>query len=241
MAAIDDLRIFTNKVYLVVKGRYFDDLTSDDGVNLVNQTIDWTNMFMDELEEETTPDGVAIDWWFARQNGATLGKARLGKKIIDFDTDFNNLIADEGRYVEVQVNGVTVSSWLVVAPNQISTMSTRNTEDKVARVGQQLVFSRVFNSNESGGTIIGDVTVPLPRLSLTNVDALIGENAVKPQQLLILGTAKSASLPDIVKGKLSPSYAQRYSNLLEGAKARNAASSSAEMAQRDNYSHIRGV
>lgn len=241
MATIDDLRAYTNRVYLVIKGRYFDDLTSEDGLNLVNQTIDWTNMFIDELETETTPDGKAIDWWFTRQNDATLGKARLGKKVIDWDTDNNNLIVDEQRYVLITVNGQVVSSWSPVAASQLGNQPGRVVPDRVARVGQQLVFSRVFTAAENGGTITGDVTVPIPRLSLTNVDALTGENAVVPQQLLILGAAKDASLPDIVKGKLSPSYAQRYANLLEGAKARSAASSNADTAQRDNYSNVRGV
>lgn len=241
MATIDDLRAFTNKVYLVIKGRYFDDLTSDDGANLVNQTIDWANMFMDELELETTPDGQAIDWWFARQNDATLGKARVGRKVIDFDSDFNNLIAGEERYVLVTVDGQVVSSWSVVNADQLGNRPGYSVPDRVARVGQQLVFSREFRDNENGGTITGDVTAPLPRLSLTNADALTGDNAIVPQQLLILGAAKDASLPDIVQGKLSPSYAQRYANLLEGAKARSAASSNADTAQRDNYSNVRGV
>lgn len=241
MAAIDDLRTFTNKVYLVIKGRYFDDLTSDDGANLVNQTIDWANMFMDELELETNNDGQAIDWWFARQNDATLGKARAGRKVIDWDTDFLNLIAGEERYVLITVNGQVISSWQVVEAGQLGNKPGTTVSDRVARVGQQLVFSRVFRDTEDGGTITGDVTTPLPRLSLTNSDALTGDNAIQPQQLLILGAAKDASLPDIVQGKLSPSYAQRYANLLEGAKARSAASSVADTAQRDNYSSVRGV
>lgn len=241
MAAIDDLRKFTNKVYLVIKGRYFDDLTSDDGVNLVNQTIDWVNMFIDELETETDAAGQPVDWGFARSNGERLGVARQGKASIDFDSGFNNLIAEEGRYVQVVVGGAVVSNFAVVAPGQITNKTDRITEDMVSLVGSTLVFSRAFRDYENGGKIIGDVTVPIPRLSLTDVSVLNGDNAVTPQQLLILGTAKNASLPDIVQGGLSPSYVQRYNDLLQNAKARNATSSHADTVGRDDYSYISGV
>jgi len=119
MAAIDDLRAFTNKVNLVIKGRYFDDLTSDDGINLINQTLDWVNMYIDELETETGPDGQPIDWNFCRSDGENLGKARLGASTIDFDTSFNNLIAEENRFVQVVVAGKTISYFAVVAAEQI--------------------------------------------------------------------------------------------------------------------------
>lgn len=241
MAAIDDLRAYTNRVYLVIKGRYFDDLTSDDGVNLVNQTIDWTNMFIDELETETQANGQPIDWRWVRTNGEQLGKALLGKASVDFDSDFNNLITEPNRYVQILQDGTAVSNWAVVAPDQISSKTERITEDMVALVGTTLVFSRAFHDYENGGTIVGDVTIPIPRLSLTNVDALSGENAVKPQQLLVLGAAKNASLPDIVQGGLSPSYVQRYTDLLNNAKARNAVSSISEEAARDNLGYIKGV
>lgn len=241
MAAIDDIRAYVNRVYLVVKGRYFDDLTSDDGLNIVNQTIDWTNMFIDELEEETGPTGELIDWLWCRQNGQTLGRARQGAASIDWDTDYNNLIAEENRYVQVTQGGIVVSNFAVVAPNQISSKSDRVVEDMCSKVGNTIVFSRAFKDYEDGGTIIGDITIPIPRLSLTDASVLTGENAVKPQQLLILGSAKNSSLPDIVKGGLSPSYVQRYTQLLNNAKIRNSASASSEVAARDNYSGISGV
>lgn len=241
MATIDDLRKFTNKVYLVVKGRYFDDLTSDDGINLVNQTIDWVNMYIDELETETDAAGQPVDWNFARSNGEKLGKARLGRASIDFDTSFNNLIAEEGRYVQVVQGGAVVSNFAVVAASQITNKNDRVTEDMVSLVGTVLVFSRAFKAYEDGGTLTGDVTLPIPRLSLTDSSALTGERAVKPQQLLVLGTAKSSSLPDIVQGGLSPSYAQRYDDLLTNAKARNATSSHTDIVGRDDLSFISGV
>jgi hypothetical protein len=241
MSTTTDLQAFTNKVYLVIKGRYFDDLTSDDGINLINQTIDWANMFIDELETETDAAGQPVDWNFARSTSENLGKARLGKSTVDFDSSFNNLIAESGRYVQVTVGGQVVSNFSVVAPAQITNRADRATNDMVSLVGNTLIFSRPFRDFENGGTITGDVTVPIPRISLTDVSVLNGDNAITPQQLLILGTAKNASLPDIVQGGLSPSYAQRYNDLLDNAKARNSTSSHPDIITRDDLSYISGV
>lgn len=241
MALIDTLNTYVNKVYLVIKGRYFDDLTSEDGLIVVNQVIDWTNMFIDELEEETNAVGEPINWRWVRVNKQTLGRARLGRASIDWDTDNNNLIAEQQRYVQITQAGIVVSNFAVVSPEQISSKSDRVTEDMCSKVGNTVVFSRAFKDYENNGIIIGDVTINIPRLSTLNVDCLLGDNAVDPQQLLILGAAKSATLPDIVQGGLSPSYVQRYDKLLNNAKIRNTASGLSEIATRDNYSSIRGV
>jgi hypothetical protein len=238
MSVTTDLQAFTQSVYLVIKGRYFDDIATDDGDTLIAQTIDWTNMFLDELESEQDSFGDPINWYFARSNGETLGRARLGAASIDFDTDFANLIAEEGRYVQVLQDGAVVSNFAVVSPGQITNQSDRVTEDMCALVGTSIVFSRQFRDTEAGGTIIGDVTLPLPRLSLTNVDVL---TTVKPKLLLILGVAKNASLPDIVKGKLSPNYAQKFNDLLQNAIAKNEASSAVDAVVRDDLGYIHGV
>jgi hypothetical protein len=64
---------------------------------------------------------------------------------------------------------------------------------------------------------------------------------VQPFLLLKLGVAKNVTLPDIVQGKLSPSYAQKFGDLLQGAIARSIASAAAPVTPRDSYSSIRGV
>lgn len=248
MAAIDDLTAFAQSIYLVIKDRYFDGITGADGQTYLQQVVDWTNMFLDELETEVDPEGNPIDWTWARSDGERLGTARQGKSSVDFDLDdFLNLIAEEGRYVQIVVGGAVVSNWAVVAPSQITSKTDRITEDMVALVGGSLVFSRAFLDYEDTGTIIGDVTAPLPRLTYTlssgnvtnpNVDLL---TTVRPKTLLILGVAKNATLPDIVQGGLSPSYAQKYNDLLQNAIARSLTSSVVDTAARDDYSGVGGV
>lgn len=242
MAATDDITAFAQSVYLIIKNRYYDDIGSTDGQAFIAQIVDFANQFIDELENELDGSGNPINWWWLRQNGATLGSATTGNASVNFDSDdFLNLIPDEGRYVQILQDGTAVSNWAVVQPSDISNAGNRVTEDMCARVGDNLVFSRAFKSTENNGTIVGDVTTPITRLSFTgqaNSDAL---STVKPKQLLILGVAKNASLPDIVQGKLSPTFVQKYNDLLTNAVARSASTSLSDTVQRDNLGYISGV
>lgn len=240
-----DFIAFAQSIYLVIKNRYFDDITGEDGLVYLSQVADWTNMFLDELETETNPDGEPIDWKFARQLGASLGTATVGATTIDLDSTTAYLLADENRYVQITQDGAVISNWAVVAPSNITNKTDRITEDMVTSVGGTLMFSREFKDTEDGGDIIGDIAGLIPRIvfnstsgQATNVKAL---SLVKPALLLKLGVAKNATLPDIVQGGLSPSYVQKYNSLLSGAIARNDQSSRGDTIVRDDYSFISGV
>ena len=58
---------------------------------------------------------------------------------------------------------------------------------------------------------------------------------------MVLGVAKNWILPDKVSGGLSASFAQKYADLLEKAKAENDASSDAYDVVRDSFGYIGGV
>lgn len=233
------IEAFAQSIYLTIKNRYFDEITGEDGQVFVAQVIDWTNMFVDELETEVDTSGRLVDWWFARDSDHALGTAVTGAASVSVPTDTDRLITDEMRYVQIQQDGTTISNWAVVHPSDITNRRDRITEDMCAVVGTNIVFSRVFKDTENNGSIIGDVQLKLPRLSRTNIKLL---GIVKPGLLLKLGVAKNATLPDIVQGGLSPSYVQKFQDLLTGAIARSAASSVARKAARDNYSgSVRGV
>lgn len=240
------LTAFAQQVYLVIKNRRFDDVDSEDGQQWLADNADWINMFIDELESEVDNEGQPVDWKFSRALAFELGTATEGGASIDVPSGMNFLIADENRYVQVLQDGSAVSNWAVVDPKQITNKTDRVTEDMCAQVGDSIVFSRVFKESEAGGTIVGDVTVPIPRvvvkmsadasvLTVTNVKVL---SLVVPTLLLTLGVAKNATLPDIVQGSLSPNYAQKYTTLLNNAILRNNASSQADTVVRENYSGI---
>lgn len=249
MSPQQQLRKFANQVYLVIKNRYYDDIEGEDGQVFVQQIADWLNMYVDELEQITGPDGQQLDWWFARSNSATLGTVAEGDASIGIPNTVDRLIADELRYVQIQQDGIPVSNWAVVQPKDITNRTDRITEDMCATVGGNIVFSRAFKDTENNGTVVGDVMLKLPRIAYnlandgftvnpTNIKLL---TMVKPQLLLTLGVAKNATLPDIVQGKLSPSYVQKYNDLLQGAVARSMASTIASQTAREDFSGVGGV
>lgn len=247
MSPTAQLTAFAQSVYLVIKNRYFDDITGEDGIVFIQQVADWTNQFIDELEAETGAAGEPLNWNWVRQNGATLGTAVTGDASVPTPTTVQNLIAAPGRYVQILQDGTPIANFAVVNPDDISSLTDRITEDMCAIVGGNIVFSRAFKATENNGTIIGDIVTPIPRIVLNvSTGTLVVTNAkvlttVKPKQLLVLGVAKNATLPDIVQGGLSPSYTQKFNDLLQGAIARNSISSSTGFAGRDDLSYITGV
>lgn len=233
----------------MVKGRDFDDIAGDDGQVFLSQMARWANMFVDELESETTPDGKPVDWWFSRSSGYALGTVPTSGQSVDLPTAVNRLTTDEERYVQItDASGVVQSNWLVVHPKDISSKSERNKQDMVAVVGSSMQFSRAFTTAEAAGAITGDVILALPRVlySTGPTGTILATNVklfttVQPLLLLKLGVAKNVSLPDIVQGKLSPSYAQKFKDLLDGAIARSEATAIAQVTARDSFGGVRGV
>lgn len=239
---------FAQDVYLIVKNRFFDGITEEDGQTFVQQVISQLNMFLDELEQTTLPDGEQVQWWFARENGATLGTAVAGDSSIALPAAIDHVIAGENRYVQILQDTSVVANFAVVQPDQITNKTDRIIEDTCAVVGTTLMFSRPFKSTEDNGTIIGDVINSLPRVKFTlsgtgvvtatNVAVL---STVKPLTLLKLGVAKNVVLPDIVQGKLTPNFERKFDNLMAGAIARSIASSRSSQVVMQDYSGIRGV
>lgn len=229
---------FVQDVYLTRYNRTIDDIESTDGLAEVDKTISWTNMFLDELEQETDSNAQPMNWSFARENDVNLGTVAASTTSVDIDDDILRLVIDENRPLTIQQDGSAVSHWDVVAPNQITARNDRSTGDRVTVINRQIIFSRALNESEVGGTIVADVINAIPRLTRTDASTL---DTVKPYQLLVLGVAKNATLPDIVQGGLSPSFVQKYADLLLQAKANNDASSTASDLVREDFSGIGGI
>lgn len=239
MTTTEKLQKFAQSVYLTRYNRYIDDITDTDGVEEIAKAIDWTNMYLDELMAETDPEGRPIDWFFFRENDVEIGTISTSTQTFDLPDGVLRLVIDEFRPLVISQDGTTISEWDVVAPSQLTNRDRYLTsEQRVSYVGDQIVFSRPLNDGEIGGTITADVINKPTELSLNNVDLL---DQVKPKLLLILGVAKNATLPDIVQGGTSPAFAQKYNNLLEGAKARSQASSIPSEASRQDYGNITGI
>jgi len=236
----EKLEDFTQDFYLTLYNRLLDDITTDaDSQAEVAKMIRWVNMFLDELEQETDNDGQPINWVYLRENGVEIGTIATVTDTFDLPTGALRPVANPDRPLTISQDGSAVSIWDVVDPNQITNRNEYYTRpQRVTYVNQKLVFSRRLNDTEIGGTVNTDIVNIFPRLATD--DTTLFDLPI-PRQLLILGAAKNSSLPDIVQGGLSPSYTQKYGDLLDGHKANNMQTADASEAVTDDFSGIGGV
>lgn len=238
------LQEFTQQVYLTIFNRRIDDITAEDGIEEIEKVVIYANLFLDELEGETDPSGFPINWKYLRENDKTIGTIAAITDTFDLPAGALRPVANPHRPIHIDQDGTPVSLWDLVDPNFITTRNEYYTRDhRATYVNQKLIFSRDFNDTEMGGTVVGDILNSFTRLVY---DAAGGHDVTLfdlpiPRQLLVLGTAKNASLPDIVQGGLSPSYAQKYNALLEGHKLANMDTSDPEEVIAEDYSDIGGV
>jgi len=217
--------------YLAVTGGY-NSVTGAELTTFVNETIDWTNQFAQELELET-------DWNYLRTNNFDLGTVMSATvQTVELPDEVRKLIKSPYRDLVLSQDGAIIAKFKVVEPSQISNPRNPETVDRCTVVNRNLLFSRPFTAQEVGASILTDVIAPMPELSLTDVSIL---DLVDPYQLLVLGTAKNISLPDLVRGVTSPSFTQKYNNMLQRAVAENIESAEAFDADRESLSFITGV
>lgn len=249
------LQAFAQSVYLMIKDRYFDDLTSTDGQTYLGQVVDWTNMFIDELQYMTDSDGSPIDWLWSRLPMQNLGTAVYNSQpnpprgtVSWNSTLYFSLCTGNERFVQIiDANNNVLANFTVVNASEVSNNNARNNEDRCALVNGLILFSRPFTQAENGCAIFGDVTGYLPYLTTAVVSGQIQAtnvqifSTVKPLTLLKLGVTKNAILPDIVKGGLTPSYNAKYNDLLTNAIDRSTQSTIAPSVDVDDYSNVRGV
>lgn len=234
------LQEFAQQVYLTIYGRRIDDVEDPDGVEQIEKTKIWCNLYLDELEKERDNEGRLINWIYLRENDLEVGTISTATDTFDLPDGALRLVADEDRPLVIMQDSSIVSAWDVVDPNQITKRNSygQARDQRVTYVNQKIVFSRSLAETEIDGSIIADIMFSFPRLA--DNDTSLFDLPI-PRQLLVLGTAKNATLPDIVQGGLSPSYAQKYNDLLEGEKMESAQTSTGDEAVTDDYSGIGGV
>lgn len=224
---------FIQDVYLTRYNRRLENLTDTDGVEEITKTIRWTNTFLDEFEKET-------DWNFVRDNDKQIGIITVAAQIFNLPVDVRKLVVDEDRpLILTSADGTIITRFEVVEPNQITRRDSSLTPDRVTMVKGKLVFSRPFKTHEIGAKVVTDTVDKIPRLATD--DATLFETMVDHYQLLVLGVAKNATLPDIVQGGLSPSFVQKYGDELLKAIAENNASSVADQVVTEDMGSIGGI
>lgn len=236
MAYPIEIEKFAQSVNLAVNNRYIDDIQDEDGQILVSQVVDYLNQYLDELERTTDTGGNQVFWRFMTSFANNLGQTVPGDRF-SLPSTVAYLVTDEDRLLELWDGDRLVSQWVVADPQDLSNRRNRNRQ-MVASVGGEIIFSRELTAGEVGCDVVADVCLSLPRMTESDFSVL---DLVKPQSLLIMGIAKNMSLPHIVQGPLSPSFTQKYNDILQQAIRFNNASSSTKYAITDNFSDIGGI
>lgn len=223
------MKKFAQSVMLAMTGKHMDveDLDSEDGERFVVELVDWTNQFIDEIELET-------DWNFVTELNRLIGTVTAPVQALPLPAGTRKLAVNEHRPLHITQDGTPVSTWDIVRPAMISShRGWYPLRDRVTFVGKNIVFSRDLNDTEMDGEVIADVINKIPRMiyvkgqsdSENNLEIL---DLVEPTQLLVFGVAKNATLPNFVRGKISPSLTQKYTDLLGKAVAENEATSTGD-------------
>lgn len=239
----DDQKIkqFVNDVYLTKFNRFVDtllDASPDaDALAEIDKVARWATMWGNELLLERDYEGRLINWKFLRYNDIDLGTIATVGQTFTLSATYKRLVVSDQRPVTITQDGATIARFAVVDPNQQTKRADNWTGDRVSQVRTNLLFSRLFRTYEVGGHIIADVLKPLPALTKTSA-AFIDTIPEEYYELAVLGVAKNASLPGIVEGGLSPSFAQKYADLLDGAKADNQNTSEVDDGTTDDYGYI---
>lgn len=219
-------------IALTRTSRYSDVEDEIERNEFLDQTIDWVNQYIQELELET-------DWNYVRENDRVISTSLvIGEHKVPLPEGVQRLIISSDRDISIVQDGTTISTFGLVAPNQIANPTNPETRDRATVVGRQVILSRPLTDQEAGAELRADAVNYIPRLSRDNVEML---DLVEPVQLIVLGVAKNWSLPDIVQGGISPNLAQKYNDLLQRAVARNNETSQAYDAYGDDFSYIGGI
>lgn len=217
-------------VTLAMTGKQMDqaDLESEDGVDFIVALVDWVNQWIDEVELEA-------DWNAVIELNKEIGTVSGLTQTFPLPAGVRKLAVNEHRPLHITQDDTPVSTWDVVRPAMIS--SSRNDgyplRDRATFVGKNVVFSRDLNDNELSGTVVADVVNRIPRLQYTiGVEGAPNDLSVleliEPRQLIVFGVAKNATLPNFVRGKISPSLVQKYTDILGKAVAENEATGTAD-------------
>lgn len=219
------------RIYLAKNNRY-NDVDGDELDDFIDQTIDWINQFLPELELEA-------DWAYLRANRQSLGKVTTVNAVsLRLPDTVRKLVISPYRDLVILQDGTIVSRFALVRPNQIADPNSFETRDRATVIGRNVILSRPLNEQELGGTVQADVINYIPRVSLRDVEAF---DVVDPLQLVVLGVAKNSTLPDIVQGGISNALTQKYTDMLQKAVAENDLSSITDDALVEDFGNIGGV
>jgi hypothetical protein len=234
-----DIPLFANAIYLQTHG-IDNDVTGTDLTAFLTDTIVWTNFFASDLE-------LVADWKYLRTNNNPIGTVSATITQYSLDPTIRKPIYHPQRLLTIQQDGIVVSKWTIVDPDQIQadprwTINLDNAgysgPDYCMVDNGVLTLSRVPKDYEVGGTLVADTIAWIPQLSLTDSTLL---QTVTPPKLLILGVAKDQLPPDLVRGGLASLIETRYDKLLASAIQDNGGTSMDDDSMPDDLSFVGGT
>lgn len=227
---------FAQTVNLYIKNDFVEDIDDEDGQKFVSRVVSFLNQYKDELENVTDPSGQYVYWSWLRDSGFTIASVYSGGKVFPLTTPEDNIaIALERPVRLVDSSGNVLSTWSMVRPEQLREGTGENL---VARMSGNVVFSREISDGENGADVTADVVRSLPPITESD-DRMLG--IVKPYNLMVLGVVKNMSLADQTQSRLSPSFTQKYNDLLQSAINVNNQTTAPNFIETENYSYVRGV
>lgn len=231
MAAIDNIRALAQKVYYSYNGAQNDD-TGDDLVEFENNFIIGFNLWKDEYETEAYWNSVYVsDYELAVIADVTTFSFEL-------PDDYRTPVLDINKELKFVSDGTVIARFKLVNPKQREVDDDDTNPNRATFVGRNIILSRVPTAEEVGATIVLDVVEYIPDITRTDDTAL---ELIYSDQLAVLGIAKNATLGDVTKVSLSPSFSQKYLNELNKAIAINNQTNAVDDMRMDDYSHIGGV
>jgi len=234
MSNTDIMTEFAQDIYLI-RNDVTSKATGDKLAALLSDTRRYINMWIDEFELEA-------DWNVMRSNGFNLGtiSSLTNRTIPITDATIRTLVASPYRPLTISQDGTIISKFYVVKPDQIGDPSNPDTNDRATVIGRNIILSRDLTDQEMGGTINADIIYFFPRVSTDYTDISV-LSLITPPLLIKLGVAKTATLPNVIQGQLSPSYVQKYNDALTKAIAINNATADTDDALTEDFSFVSGV
>lgn len=231
MTPTEEITALAQSIYLAKNNRY-NDVEGAELTAFLNETVDWINQFTPELELEA-------EWNYLRTNSNLIDTITdVSVQVYPLPGGTRTVVTSPYRDVVITSGDSTISTFTMVNPNQISDPTDPNTGDRATVINDKLVLSRPLKETELGGELRADTIAYMPQLTMSDTSLL---SLVKPKQLIVLGVAKNATLPDIVQGGISPSITQKYNDLLGKAVAANNATAAALDVPAESFGYIRGI
>lgn len=230
------IRELAQDIYLIKNDAVNDiEAGSDEDIAFLSETRRYANMWIEEFELEA-------EWRMVRENDYVLGTiTEVSNRTIPItDATVRTVVTSPYRSLTISQDGTTISTFIVVKPDQIGDPSNPDTRDRATVIGRNIKLSRDLTEQELGGTVTADVIHYFPKISSDYTDISV-LSLIDPILLMKLGIAKTSTLPNVIQGQLSPSYVQKYNDLLSKAVALNNATADTDDALTEDFSFISGV